>query len=108
MKLPVEINISKDGAITISINPTRVSSVKAAASRAVDRSAEDLELRLMSTDDNNESAQLELSMDVLRYAEKQLNSGNKTALLEFLNKNKHRFSADLKDWLKDAIESKRK
>jgi hypothetical protein len=108
MKLPVKIQISKDGAITININPVQESSVKAAAAKSVDRTAEDLELRLMSTDDDNEEKQLELTMDILRFAEKKLKSGKRKDLLDFLNKNKHRFSADQKEFLKDAIQSAKK
>jgi len=108
MKLPIKIQISKDGTITINVNPVQESSVKAAAARAVDRAAEDLELRLMSTDDNDESKQLELTMDILKYAEKKLRAGKRKDLLAFLNKNKHRFSSDQKEFLKDAIQSQRK
>jgi len=108
MKLPIKICISKDGEIEINVNPVNESKVKAAASRASDKSAQDLELRLMTVDDNDESKTLELNMDILKYAERKLKSGDKKGLLEFLNKNKHRFNPDLKDWLRDAIKSKGK
>ena len=108
MKTPIEINITKDGAIKINVDLARQGSVKAASATSVDRDATDLELRLMTTDDNDEAKQLALSMDVLRFAEKKLKANDKKGLLKFLNDNKQRFSADLKEWLKDAISAKQK
>lgn len=108
MKTPIEIKVSKDGAITINVDIMRQDAVKAASATSVDQDAVDLEMRLMTTDDADDEKQLALSMDVLRFAEKKLKAGDKKGLLKFLNDNKHRFSSDLKDWLKDAIQSQRK
>ena len=107
MKMPIKIQISKDGAITINVGLERQASVKAAAVVSKDQEAQDLELRLMSTDETDESKQLALNIDVLKFAEKKLRAGDKKGLLKFLNDNKHRFDSDLKDWLKDAIASKK-
>ena len=105
MKTPVEIKISREGAITINVDIMRQSAVKASAASAPTKEAQDLELALMTVDEGDESKVMELNMSVLKYAESALRSGRKRELLEFLNKNKHRFNADLKDWLKDAITS---
>lgn len=105
MKTPLEIKISRDGTITIMVDLSKQASVKAASATAQDRDADDLELRLMSTDESDDAKWTQLSIDILKFAEKKLKSGDRRGLLEFLNKNKHRFNADLKDWLKDAIKS---
>jgi len=102
VKVPVKIQISDKG-LTIDVEPTKAASAKAAAARAQNSSADDLELRLMSTDDDNESAQMQLTMDLLMFVDKTLRTGDKKELLKFLNSNKHRFSADQKEFLKDAI-----
>lgn len=63
----------------------------------------DLELKLMTLDDADDSAICELYADVDRYITDLLRSGNKKKALEFLNKNKHRFDSDLKEMLTQTI-----
>lgn len=106
MKTPIKISVSKDGAIEINVGLEQQQRVEKAAAIAKDSVAEDLEMRLMTCDESDEEKQLALSMDILKWVEKKLSAGKKTELLAFLNKNKNRFSADLKDWLADAIKSK--
>lgn len=108
MKTPIEININKDGSIKINVDLARQQTVKKAAAIAKDSVAEDLEMRLMTCDEQDESKVLALNMDILKFAEKKLKAGDKTGLLAFLNKNKHRFSSDLREWLADAIRAKQR
>ncbi len=107
MKTPIEINIGKDGSVKINVDMERQGQVRAAAATSVDREAQDLELRLIALDDKDETKTLATNMDVLRFVEKKLKAGQRKDVLEFLNKNKHRFDTELKEWLRDTIVASR-
>ena len=103
-QLPVKIKIGGTG-VTITTSIDKGDKLKKAAAITPDKEAEELELRLIALDDNDEDKTIELNVAVLAYAEKLLRGERRKELLAFLNSNKHRFNPDLKDWLADTIRS---
>ena len=66
--------------------------------------AEDLELRLLIFDSENDEQQMLLTIDIVTYITKLLRKKNKKKALVFLNKNKDRFNPELKDLLTSTIQ----
>ena len=95
MKLPIKLNNKN-----INVNLKQHDKYKIAN---VKSSVEDLELRLMVKYTSDDSKVTQLNVDVLNFVESGLASGQKANVLNFLNKNKHRFSPELKDQLVDVI-----
>lgn len=106
-QIPIEIKIG-DTVITINTGITKAAKTESAARVAGSKTAEELELKLMASDDLDEDAEIQLNVEVLAYAEKLLKAGKRKELLDFLNRNKQRFNPDLKSWLADAIRAQKK
>jgi len=65
--------------------------------------AEDLELRLLIYDSENDEQQMQLNIDIVTYITKLLRKKKSKDTLVFLNKNKDRFNPELKDLLASTI-----
>ena len=67
--IPIEIKIGNT-VITISTGISKAAKTERAAQTAGSKTAEELELKLMASDDLDEDSEIELSVEVLAYAEK--------------------------------------
>jgi dsDNA-binding SOS-regulon protein len=105
IKVSVTINVNGEET-EVSVPLKKLNSLEnASIVTEYSKDAKDLELRLMTTDDNDDDKQMSLNVDVLAYIKKNLRENNRAEVLRFLNKNKDRFTRELKEMLKDSIQA---
>ena len=104
--MKIKTNIIIDGIGTqLKVPLKKVTQVQIGAKIAkTDSTAEDLELRLIVFDSEDDDKQMLLNMDIVTYITKLLHTKNKKKALVFLNKNKNRFNPELKDMLTSTIQ----
>ena len=104
-QVKVEVTINLDGEQTkVSVPLEKATKVEKTVPD-MSNDARDLELKLMTSDDNDDEKVTSLNVDVLAWAMKTLKAGKRKELLEFLNRNKDRLNPDLKEMLKETIQS---